>query len=226
MNYFFDENFAPSIARAIRELHATGQLNDKVVSWAEIDFGGMKDVPWIDALMDTHLDWVVLTRDQMRLERHAVQESGFTWCIFAKGWATLNYWNQAWKLVKAWPELVTTSERSHGAVFTVLVNGKITRTKPESTDGRREGWANWDKGAYKGESLGSNGTDVTPQRVFSSRTGPRERSLEAGNRVIVRSDAAGCTRVPDGGEFGGVGSVADSAVRLGVGWLAVGPGRG
>ena len=103
---------------------------------------------------------------------------------------------------------------------------KNSQTKPKSTDGRREGWANWDKGAYKGESLGSNGTDVTPQRVFSSRTGPRERSLEAGNRVIVRSDAAGCTRVPDGGEFGGVGSVADSAVRLGVGWLAVGPGRG
>ena len=97
--------------------------------------------------------------------------------------------------------------------------------KPESTDGRREGWANWDEGAYKGESLGSIGTDVTRQRVFSSLTGPGERSIEAGNRVIVRSDAAGCTRGPGGREFGGVGTVADSAVRLGVGWLAVGPGR-
>ena len=99
------------------------------------------------------------------------------------------------------------------------------RHKPESTDGRREGWANWDEGAYKGESLGSIGTDVTPQRAFSSRTGPRERSMEAGNRVIVRSDAAGCTRGPGGREFGGAGSAADSAVRLGVEWLAVGPGR-
>ena len=97
--------------------------------------------------------------------------------------------------------------------------------KPESTDGRREGRANWDEGAYKGESLGSIGTDVTPQRVFSSRTGPRERSMEAGNRVIVRPDATGCTRGPGGREFGCGGSVADSAVRLGVGWLAVGPGR-
>ena len=97
--------------------------------------------------------------------------------------------------------------------------------KPESTDGRREGWANWDEGAYKGESLGSIGTDVTRQRVFSSLTGPGERSMEAGNRVIVRSDAAGCTLGPDGREFGGVGLVADSAVRLGVGWLAVGPRR-
>ena len=64
-----------------------------------------------------------------------------------------------------------------------------------------------------------------PARVFSSRTGPGERSMEAGNRVIVRSDAAGCTRGRGGREFGGVGAVADSAVRLGVGWLAVGPGR-
>ncbi len=97
--------------------------------------------------------------------------------------------------------------------------------KPESTDGRCQGWANWDEGAYKGESPGSIGTDVTRQRVFSSRAGPRERSMEAGNRVIVRSDAAGCTRGSGGREFGGVESVADSAVRLGVGWLAVGPGR-
>ncbi len=34
---------------------------------------------------------------------------------------------------------------------------KTARTpvpKPESTDGRRECWANWDEGACKGESLG------------------------------------------------------------------------
>ena len=64
-----------------------------------------------------------------------------------------------------------------------------------------------------------------PARVFSSRTGPGERSMEAGNRVIVRSDAAGCTRGRGGREFGGVGAVADSAVRRGVEWLAAGPGR-
>ena len=84
----------------------------------------------------------------------------------------------------------------------------VSPSKPESTDGRREGWANWDEGAYKGESLGSIGTDVTRQRVFSSRTGPRERSMEAGNRVIVRSDASlealGRLRIaPSGWEWDG-----------------------
>ena len=49
--------------------------------------------------------------------------------------------------------------------------------------------------------------------------------MEAGNRVIVRPDATGCTLGPGGREFGCGGSVADSAVRLGVGWLAVRPGR-
>ena len=67
------------------------------------------------------------------------------------------------------------------------------------------------------KGLGSIGTDVTRQRVFSSRTGPRERSMAAGNRVIVRSGAAGCTRVPGGREFGGVGSVADVRRQAGNG---------
>ena len=112
----------------------------------------------------------------------------------------------------------------------LVVDGRTwvsgTDAKLESTDGRREGWANRDEGAYQGESLGSIGTDVTRQKVFSSRTGSGERSMEAGNRVIVRPDAAGCTRGPDWRELAGtLGQWRTDAVRLGVGWLAVGPGR-
>ena len=102
----------------------------------------------------------------------------------------------------------------------------VSPSKPESTDGRREGQASWDEGAYQGESLGSMGTDVTRQRVFSSHTGLRERSGNAGNRVIVTLDAAGYARGAGGREFGGVGSVADSAVRTGAAGRAIGPGRG
>ena len=73
--------------------------------------------------------------------------------------------------------------------------------------------------------MGSMGTDVTRQRVFSSRTGPGERSGDAGNRVIVRLDAAGCARGPGGREFGGVGPVADSDVKQGVVRRGAVPGR-
>ena len=128
-------------------------------------------------------------------------------------------------LLKHIPYVANDGSIKHGTLVSELTLAGDVTTKPESTEGRREGWANWDEGACKGESLGSIGTYVTRQRVFSSRTGPRERSMEAGNRVIVRPDATGCTRGPGGREFGGVGSVADSAVRLGVGWLAAGPGR-
>ena len=65
------------------------------------------------------------------------------------------------------------------------LNSPLILSKPESTDGRREGWASWDEGAYKGETLASIGTDVSRQRVFSSRAEPRDRSMDAGNRVIV-----------------------------------------
>ena len=68
----------------------------------------------------------------------------------------------------------------------------------------------------QGRWRGLHGGGVTRQRVFSSRAGPGERSGYAGNRLIVRLEVTGCARGAGGREFGGVGSVADSAVRQGV----------
>ncbi len=47
-----------------------------------------------------------------------------------------------------------------------LVGPVLEASKPESTDGRRECWANWDEGACRGESLGSIGP-MCPRRGFS-----------------------------------------------------------
>ena len=88
----------------------------------------MKDLPWIEALINTGIEWTILTMDQMRNERYAVQNSGFTWFIFSRGWANLRFWDQSWKLVKVWPDITAESERSYGRVFTVTANGKISRT--------------------------------------------------------------------------------------------------
>ena len=91
VNYYFDENFAPMLARAIRSLHSRDHQDDGIDSWADRNLGGYKDEPWINELINTQLDWVILTMDLMRHERHAVQGSGFTWFIFAKGWAIFNF---------------------------------------------------------------------------------------------------------------------------------------
>ena len=81
------------------------------------------------------------------------------------------------KLTSGFPAMTTTVQVHKRSPRNGLLKWIV---KPESTDGRREGWANWDEGAYKEESLVSIGTDVTRQRVFSSLTGPGERSMEAG----------------------------------------------
>ena len=127
MNYFFDENFAPPLVRAIGSLHSRNGPHDTIDSSRDRDFVGMDDLPWIEALVNTQIAWVILTRDQMRHERFAVQNSGFNWFIFSRGWASPPFWGQAWKLVKLWPDVVSESERANGPVFTVTANGKIKR---------------------------------------------------------------------------------------------------
>ena len=127
MNYFFDENFAPPIVRAIRKLHGRDHPQDIIESSRDRDYLGFKDLPWIEALVNTQTEWTILTLDQMRNERYAVQNSGFTWFIFSRSWASLRFWDQSWKLIKVWPDIAAESERSHGRVFTVTANGKINR---------------------------------------------------------------------------------------------------
>ena len=127
MKYFFDENFSPRMVNALSGLHERDWRGDSFESIHSREWRATKDEPWIQALKNTQDVWTIVTMDQMRRERNAVQGSGFTWCIFAGRWANLDYWEQAWKLVKVWPDVVRESERNRGRVFTVTLNGKITR---------------------------------------------------------------------------------------------------
>lgn len=126
MNYWFDENVPPPLAKAIAALHVPNFPADQVVSVRDAQGEGRSDVDWITELMQSGDQWTVITRDAMRKERQLVASSGLTWFILARGWANLDYWNLSWKLVKAWPELVETSRRSPGQALTVAVNGKIS----------------------------------------------------------------------------------------------------
>ena len=126
MNYWFDENVPPPLAKAIAALHAGNVPDDRVVSVSDAQGEGRSDADWITELMRSGEQWTVITRDAMRKERQLVASSGLTWFILARGWAKLDYWNLSWKLVKAWPDLAEVSRRAPGQVFTVAVNGKIS----------------------------------------------------------------------------------------------------
>lgn len=129
MNYWFDENVPPPLVMAIAALHARDYPDDRVLSARDTSEQGRSDAEWIATLMRGGEQWTVLTRDAMRKERRLAQSSGFTWFIFARGWANMDYWNMSWKLVRAWPGLVETGRRSPGQIFTVTVNGKSNATR-------------------------------------------------------------------------------------------------
>ena len=126
MNYWFDENVPPHLVKAIAALHARNFPDDRVVSVRDAQGEGRSDVDWITELMRSGEQWAVITRDAMRKERQLVQSSGLTWFMLDRGWASLDYWNLSWKLVKAWPDLAEASRRSPGQVFTVTLKGKVS----------------------------------------------------------------------------------------------------
>ncbi len=48
----------------------------------------------------------------LRHEGHALEESGLTVFIFAKGWLSIGFWEQSWQLIKRWPRITSTARKS------------------------------------------------------------------------------------------------------------------
>ena len=75
-------------------------------------------------------DWIIVSGDlQIRKNPHEVRawkEAGHTTFFLKKGWIDLPFWDQAWKFVKVFPEVVATAERaSKGAAFFITPNARI-----------------------------------------------------------------------------------------------------
>ena len=126
MNYLIDENLPPSLSRAIAQLHQRDYPNERVASAREMGFAGVPDETWINDLAGRNEEWAVVTVDRLRKQRDILKDSRLTWFILARGWSSLGYWNQAWKLVKVWPDIVRNAKELPESVFSVNVNGRIT----------------------------------------------------------------------------------------------------
>ena len=95
MNFYWDENLPPSLARAISELHKREYPGDTLLSYRDTQWSGRPDELWISHLIATGQDWAVITGDRMRQHREIVRRSGLTWFIFNRGWDSLDYWTRA-----------------------------------------------------------------------------------------------------------------------------------
>jgi hypothetical protein len=126
VNFFFDNNLAPKLARGLSMLV---EPEHKIVHLTERFPPNAEDERWMKTLAGEE-SWVIITADvRIRRNPHEVKawkEAGHTVFFLKPGWTDLTFWDQANKFTKYLPEIIETAGRARrGAEFLVSVNGKI-----------------------------------------------------------------------------------------------------
>ena len=121
MNFLFDNNLSPALAKALNELsvaepHEVIHLRDRFPP-------NTPDHVWIEEL-GKEGGWSIVSQDRLvraSLEKEALRRSRQTAFILQRGWAGLKHWEKSWHLVRWWPSIVEMSERVEGGAFEVPV---------------------------------------------------------------------------------------------------------
>lgn len=126
MRFFFDNQLSPHLAASINALAAPE--GHEVIHLRTKFPQNITDVEWIPALAKEG-GWIVICGDlniiRTRAEKPVWKASGLTGFFLKKGWINLTPWEQAWRLVKIWPQIVKQAElASPGSTYGVDVNAK------------------------------------------------------------------------------------------------------
>lgn len=126
MKFFLDNNLAAKIARGLNGFvspeHQVVHLKDQFAANTE-------DSVWMTQLAGQD-GWIIITAD-VRIGRNpheicAWKQAGHTIFFLKPGWLKMNFWDQAHKFVKSFPEIINTAQRAkRGESFIVSVNGKV-----------------------------------------------------------------------------------------------------
>lgn len=112
MTFLADENF---IYRATRLLEVFDPSNEIRHLTDRFD-KGTSDVDWIEAASAWDPRPVILGGDgrilRNKAERTALRAANLSFVYLTSGWTNLAWPVFAWKIVKAWPDIVTNVERS------------------------------------------------------------------------------------------------------------------
>ncbi|MCH8183916.1 MAG: hypothetical protein IID55_12090 [Proteobacteria bacterium] len=88
--------------------------NVEVVHLRDKFDGATPDTEWIGAL-GSEGSWIIISGDtqiqKKPHERKAWKDSGLTLFVFTKGWTEANFWEQAWRLFRWWPDIMKHAER-------------------------------------------------------------------------------------------------------------------
>lgn len=119
MNFFFDNNLPPQLARALNEL---SKPHDTVVPLRDKFPQSTPDAEWVSSLRDEG-NWVVISIDHFRkneLEKMAFRESGLAVFCLHKQWASKPSWDKYQNMVRWWPAIQDQAKLiTGGAAFEV-----------------------------------------------------------------------------------------------------------
>lgn len=126
MNFFFDNNLSPKLARC---LHVLVEPEHRVVHLKERFAANTSDEVWMGALA-AETGWVIVSGDlQIKKNPHEVEawrQAGHTTFFLKDRWINLGFWEQAQRFVKYFPEIISAADHARaGSMFAVTVNGKI-----------------------------------------------------------------------------------------------------
>jgi PIN like domain len=127
VRFFFDNNLPPKLAKA---LHVLVAPEHEVIHLKEKFPQNTSDETWMNGLAK-ELDWVIISGDnRITKNPHEVQAwraAGHTTFFLKPGWTNVNFWTQAYKFVKCFPDIIATARGAKsGRFFLVAGNGKIT----------------------------------------------------------------------------------------------------
>ncbi len=128
MRFFFDNTTPPRLAEALRAIE--GKEGHSILHLRERFPPDTEDAVWITTLAGES-DWIIISGDirisKNEFERKAWLESGLTAFFLAKGWTNLKLWDQAWRLVRWWPDIVTQAAmiRSGAGFIVPLKSNKL-----------------------------------------------------------------------------------------------------
>jgi PIN like domain len=125
VKFFFDNSVAPKVAKILNGFLSP---EHQVVHVRERFPAGGDDSAWMTQLAKEE-SWIIVTAEARTGNPHEIEawkESNHTVFSLEPGWLQLDFWEQAQKFVKCFPEIIKNAERAApGASFTVSVNGKI-----------------------------------------------------------------------------------------------------
>ena len=111
VNFFFDNNLPPPLARALNELsmpegHTVQHLRALYPS------GKVPDEVWIARLAEES-DWSIVSIDNILRNAaayRALKSSGLNFFFLYGGWGNLSMWTIVHKLVQRWPAILRATE--------------------------------------------------------------------------------------------------------------------